>query len=213
MDKPPDEYLIPEWTFGQDIEKYIVKLKLAKAMELFGDDKTLIFYSLSKSNRQDLILTLTEDEKTKLDEFIQFLQRTFGPTIGEKRSMFENIRQNEEESVAEYFKRVELSYFRSKDIPIPSQMEEYQKEDVRHAFLKGLRSREAHRLLKLNPGTIDYTSLATTAADLEASLQDLERGNEQPVLKVVAEQDMMNRIRDLEEKLYALQRRHEDETN
>lgn len=61
---------------------------------------------------------------------------------------------------------------------IPSQMEEYQKEDVRHAFLKGLRSREAHRLLKLNPGTIDYTSLAMTAADLEASLQDLERGNE-----------------------------------
>ena len=178
MEKPPDEYLIPEWSAGEDIEKYIMKLKISKEMELFDDDKSLIFYSLSKSNRQDLILTLTEDEKTKLDDFMKFLQKTFGPTIGEKRSMFENIRQNEEESVAEYFKRVELSYYRSKDIPIPSQMEEYQKEDVRHAFLKGLRSREAHRLLKLNPGTIDYTSLATTAADLEASLQDLERGNE-----------------------------------
>ena len=213
MDKPPDEFLIPEWIFGEDIEKYIMKLNLAKEMDLFKDDKTLIFYSLTRSNRQDIITTLTEDQKAKLGDFTEFLREVFGPTIGEKRSIFENIRQNEEESVAEYFKRVELSYFRSKDIPIPSQMEEYQKEDIRHAFLKGLRSRETHRLLKLNPGTIDYTSLATTAANLEASLQDLERGNEQPVLKVVAEQDMMNRIRDLEEKLYALQRRHEDETN
>lgn len=111
MEKPPDEYLIPEWSAGEDIEKYIMKLKISKEMELFDDDKSLIFYSLSKSNRQDLILTLTEDEKTKLDDFMKFLQKTFGPTIGEKRSMFENIRQNEEESVAEYFKRVELSYY------------------------------------------------------------------------------------------------------
>ena len=213
MDKPPDEYLIPEWIFGEDIEKYISKLKIAKTMKLFNDDKTLILYSLTKSNRQDLILTLAEDEKKKLDDFVKFLQRTFGPTNGEKRSMFENIRQNEEESIAEYFKRVESTYFRSKNIEIPQPMENHQQEDVKWAFLKGLRNRQTYRLMKLNPGTIDYASLAKTAADLDASLQDLEGRNEQAVLKVADEEDLTNRIRDLEEKLYTLQRRHEDESH
>ena len=175
-------------------------------------DKTLIFYSLTRINRKDVITTLTQDQKEKLDNFTAFLRETFGPTIGEKRSMFENIRQNEEKSIAEYFKRVELTYFRSKNIEVPQPMEEHQQEDVKWAFLKGLRNRQTYRLMKLNPGTIDYASLAKTAADLDASLQDLEGRNEQAVLKV-ADEDLTNRIRDLEEKLYALKRRHEDENH
>ena len=126
MSKSPREFMVPEWASGEDIEKYITKLELAKEMTLFETDKLLIFYSLTRSERQDVITTLTEDQKTKLDDFIEFLRETFGPTIGEKRSIFENIKQNEEESIAEYFKRVELSYFRSKGIPVPQTLESHQ---------------------------------------------------------------------------------------
>ena len=58
--------------------------------------------------------------------------------------------------------------------------------------------------MKLNPGTVDYTALATTAAGLDASLQDLERGNEQAVLKVAAEEtrrEEHQKIQELEKQL------------
>ena len=115
MNNVPD-YMIPEWS--GDIESYINRLTLAKEMELFGSDKNLIFHSLLRSNKQELILTLTQDQKTKLDDFIRFLRTNFGPSVGEKRYTFENISQNEEENISEYFKRVELSYFRSKNLNV-----------------------------------------------------------------------------------------------
>lgn len=89
MSKSPREFMVPEWASGEDIEKYITKLELAKEMSLFENDKLLIFYSLTRSKRQDVITTLTEDQKTKLDDFKEFLRETFGRTIGEIRSIFE----------------------------------------------------------------------------------------------------------------------------
>ena len=148
--------MIPEWVASEDIEKYIIKLALAKEMQLFDDDKNLIFCSLTRSNKQELILTLTQDQKSKLDNFIAFLRTSFGPSVGEKRYTFENILQNEEENISEFFKRVELSYFRSKNISIPSTMLPHQRADIEWAFLKGLRNRETYRLLKLSPAAIEY---------------------------------------------------------
>ena len=51
MSKSPREFMVPEWASGEDIEKYITKLELAKKMSLFENDKLLIFYSLTRSKR------------------------------------------------------------------------------------------------------------------------------------------------------------------
>ena len=208
MNNVPD-YMIPEWS--GDIESYINRLTLAKEMELFGSDKNLIFHSLLRSNKQELILTLTQDQKTKLDDFIRFLRTNFGPSVGEKRYTFENISQNEEENISEYFKRVELSYFRSKNLSIPSTMAAYQKADIQWAFLKGMRNREAYRLLKLNPATIAYENLATVAAETEASLKDLERGEVNPVHAIDdSDENLARRINALQEQLDYLKKSYQN---
>ena len=51
MSNSPREFMVPEWASGEDIEKYITKLELAKEMSLFENDKLLIFYSLTRSKR------------------------------------------------------------------------------------------------------------------------------------------------------------------
>ena len=66
-------------------------------------------------------------------------------------------------------------YFRSKNLTIPVKIPDYQQEDIKFQFLKGMKNREANRLMKLNPSDVNYNDLAATAAELDASIQDLKQ--------------------------------------
>ena len=176
MIDPPEwghAYLVPEWQ--KDVNEYILQLELAKEMMVFQTDQTLIYHSLVKSNKTDVLVNLTKIERGSLEEFVKYLRTNYGPTTAQLRRQFEEIEQKDNESMHQYFKRVELAYFRSKNLAIPATIPDYQQEDIKWKFLSGMKNRETFRLMKLNPTHINYNDLASTAAELDASLKDLER--------------------------------------
>ena len=174
MIDPPElaYYLVPEWQ--DDVIEYISRLQMAKEMKVFQTDQTLIYHSLVKSNRTDVVVNLTKLEREDLDEFVKFLRTNYGPTTAQLRREFDSLEQKQDESMHQYFKQCELMYYRSKNLTIPTTIPDYQQEDIKWQFLKGMRNREVHRLMKLNPSHIHYNDLATTAAELDASIQDLK---------------------------------------
>ena len=166
-------YLVPEWK--EDVNTFTEGLKLAKEMMVFQKDQTLIYHGLIKSNKSDILVNLKKTEREDLDEFVKYLRTNYGPTTAQLRREFQNMVQKQDESMHQYFKRCELMYFRSKNLTIPVKIPDYQQEDIKFQFLKGMKNREAYRLMKLNPSHVNYNDLAATAAELDASIQDLKQ--------------------------------------
>ena len=89
MIDPPElaYYLVPEWQ--DDVIEYISRLQMAKEMKVFQTDQTLIYHSLVKSNRTDVVVNLTKLEREDLDEFVKFL-RTNETTNGKRNEGLSN---------------------------------------------------------------------------------------------------------------------------
>ena len=170
-----NDVLLPVFAENR-LEEYIFELTLAKTMKVCADEKTLIYTSLVKSGRVEMMQNLNVEQAENLDNFITYLRDTYGKTLPEQRQAFENVKQMDDEPIMDFFARVERLYFRSKGIEKPAgTFPGWMQEDVSHAFRSGLRNNEIRRLLMLNSATVQYADLAKTAKNYAAALKDINK--------------------------------------
>ena len=171
------EYLIPKWNKTRDnsLESYINALKQAKKLDLFQSDEQLIYSSLIKSDQQDLVEALAEEQKNDLDKFIEYLRERFGPTSQEQRIAYDLMKQEPEESEFDWFRRCEDGYFKSRSMSLPTgnNFTDIMKQDIVYKFVSGLYNREVLRLMRLN-NSAAYKDVAKIARGYATSLRDLE---------------------------------------
>ena len=145
-------------------------------MGVMNDEKILIYCAMTRSNKSGLLEGLTT-EKDTIDNFVEWLRASFGPTQGQQRMSFQSMRQGANESEMDFFIRCEKSYFRSRGMAKPNgnNFSQYMKEDIRHGFLTGLRNKEVKRLLWVNNSSVDYEEIARLAKTYATSLVDIEK--------------------------------------
>ena len=107
------EYLIPKWKVGDPngLEQYITELKGAKAMNITQNDKMLIYASMVKSEKSEILESLTDEQKEDLDQFVTFLRDSFGPTGQEQRFQFQDLKQQADENETNYFFEMRKNLF------------------------------------------------------------------------------------------------------
>ena len=174
-------FLVPKWSVSdpKGLECYISELRQAKAMEVLSSDSMLIYCSIVKSGKTEILDALTPTQKSDLDEFITYLMITYGPTQQERRIAFQRLKQEPQENCIDFFQRCEKEYFRSKNMSKPNGPEflDTYKEDIKFAFTQGLANREIKKLMFLNSATVAYEQIGTTARNYAASLRDLQTAN------------------------------------
>ena len=171
------EFLVPKWTSNDPngLESFISELRTAKAMEILSEDKMLIYASMMKSNRSEILETLTNEQMNNLEDFITYLRSSFGPSQQETRFGFQRLKQEEDEDSVNFFIRTEKMYFQSKNMRKPNGeafLNDY-KEDIRFQFIQGLRNPEVKRLMYLNGSSLSYNEVSLTARNYEVNLKDL----------------------------------------
>ena len=172
------EFLVPKWSVSDPngLEGFITELRSAKAMQVLSSDSMLIYCSMVKSGKSEILEALTEEQKSDLDEFIAYLQTSFEPTQQERRIGFQRLKQKPNENCVNYFLRTEKEYFRSKNMvkPVGQLFLNTYKEDIKFAYVQGLADKEIKKLMYLNNATVAYEEIATTARNYAVSLRDLQ---------------------------------------
>jgi len=211
MEKPA-EFLVPKWDETEDngLRIFIDKIKNVKSLKLFAEDKNLIYASLAKSNKEHLYNSLTEDQKTKYDHFIKYLNATFGKTLNGQRQNFHNIRQKVGELETSFIKRVESEYFACKGVEVPNgtDYKDYYKSDIRFQFLTGLLNPQVKRQILLHGDDIEFKNLGIRARNYAVNVKDLE--NEVYSINVISgnkleESKLLNKLDELCEKILQIQ--------
>ena len=171
--------MVPRWTQNDagGLESYITELKSAKAMQVLSTDAMLIYASLVKSGRSEVLGTLNDEQKTDLNQFVAYLRNSFGPSQHEQRSRFQRLKQDEDENCIDYFLKCEKIYFQSQNMPKPTGndfLDQY-KEDIKFQYVQGLKDPEVKRLMVLNTTTIEYNDIPNTARNYSTSLRNLNK--------------------------------------
>ena len=191
------EYLIPRWNTADDngLEDFILGLESALEMGVIRNEKMLIYCAMTRSGKTSVLDGLTT-EKESVQAFAAWLREHFGPTPSQQRLNFNNLRQKTSQSEVDFFMEIETKYFRSRGItkPVGNGFTDHMKNDIRFAFIQGLRNREVTRLLYVNGETVEYERLATLAKTYATALDDVNK-----VFSVRTSN--VNRINGLERKL------------
>lgn len=157
------------------LEQYLAELLEAKNLNIFESENLLIYGSLHKSKKIDIYLSLTEAEKLSIDLFGKHLRHNYGSTEDEKRAEYATLQQKDGESPPEFLRRLERNYFQLKGLSVPSQLEEYEKSDIKWTYISGLANPEVKKHMLLKDST--YETLGVDARKIEKQLNGLYHKN------------------------------------
>ena len=169
---------IPELssTSYEDIQNYAYDIKkFKKLMKGQWTDEEIIFSSLVKSKKTGLKISMTKEEETEVDKFIEFLYSSFGYS---PQTMWKNLRQvkqGENENALQFFNRVVNLFYACRKTEVPETIndESYQQE-IRNIFITGLKNVELRKQLNMNEVGIDFAKLGPTAQSYENGLKAAE---------------------------------------
>ena len=131
-----------------------------------GDtDRLLIYSSLQKSNLFYIFTSLSEAQKNDLEKFAVFIRHNFSESTDEQRARLSSMQQMESESPSDFLRKCEKTYFRIRGIEVPQTLNEWQKADIKHHFISGLRSLEVKTQLIID--STPYEQLGTRARQIE----------------------------------------------
>ena len=122
---------------------YVKELYQFKKLNLIQNDGILIFSSLKESKRSNLYEELSDDERTDINKFCQYLINNYGGTPESQRRLLDKISQGRNETCQSYFRRAAAMYFHSRRLSftpnILNIVDQNQQRDITYYFLKGLR--------------------------------------------------------------------------
>ena len=172
--------LVPIWkdTCSQDsLESYLAQMSAAKDFGICKSDtdRLLIYRSLQKSNLFDIFTSLSEVQKNDLDKYAAFIRHNFSESRDEQRARLSSLQQSESETASEFLRKCEKTYFRIRGIEVPQTLNEWQKADIKHHFIVGLRSVEVKTQLIID--STPYEQLGTRARQIESLSQFSKNSN------------------------------------
>ena len=173
--RPPTKDYAPKLggSSYDNLENYIAALGRAKDLNLFENEKILIYASIVASGKEEWFSALTQDQYT-VDEFAKFLRTNFGLSGTDLRRQVRNSRQEIGESPGIFLGRIERNYFRTKKQFVPGKVdiEDWEKEDIRDIFINGLRDNEIKKKMRFLEKMITYDELAAYATQFSQANQD-----------------------------------------
>ena len=179
--KSPQSYQVPKWEPGYEgLRNFLDQLDVCKSLNIFESDADLIYSSLCRSDRPELYSQLPKEEKESLEKFAKFINKTFGPSLHERKRRFNLLTQKEEEDEQQWFLRIIREYFAAKGLAVPpeSEFSAEHKSDITLSFIAGLKKPELKRLMKLRLDDFDenenFSSMGKIAQRKALSLRELD---------------------------------------
>ena len=215
--KSPQSYQVPKWEPGYEgLRNFLDQLDVCKSLNIFESDADLIYSSLCRSDRPELYSQLPKEEKESLEKFAKFINKTFGPSLHERKRRFNLLTQKEEEDEQQWFLRTIREYFAAKGLAVPpeSEFSAEHKSDISLSFITGLRRKDLKREMKLKMDDIDddnkdFFSMGKIAQRKALSLRELDNAiytiNGQSQIFTIDQDDDQDREVNLNDRIKELQ--------
>mgnify|MGYP000472820736 CR=1 FL=1 len=97
-----------------EIDNFRRNLENFKALDVYKNDRELIYQALNKSNKLNVYAELADSENSDLSKFKTFLRDTYGGNDLQMRQELSEIKQTANESYLSFFRRVLSVYYRSR---------------------------------------------------------------------------------------------------
>ena len=160
----------------EDIQNFANDIKTFK--KLIGNDwseEEIIFSALVKSKKTALKSSMTTDEETNIEKFIEFLFSNYGHSPQQMWKKLRNIKQNSGENVLQFFNRVVKLFFSCRRCEIPADIsDEAHQQEIRNIFISGLNNIELRKQLNMNEVNIKFKDLGKTAQSYDNGLKSAE---------------------------------------
>ena len=160
----------------EDIQNFAKDIKTFKKLTKGAwSEEEIIFSTLVKSKKTALTLSMTTDEETKIEKFIEFLYSNYGHSPQLMWKKLRNIKQNNEENVLQFFNRVVKLFYSCRKSEVPSTIsDEAHQQEIRNIFISGLNNIELRKQLNMNEVAINFTDLGKTAQSYSNGLKSAE---------------------------------------
>ena len=169
---------IPEiyGTEYEDIYNYAADLRtFKKLMKNDWTEEEIIFSSLVKSKKTSLKASMTNEEETKIDDFVKFLFTIHGHSSSEMWKKLRSIKQNNDENVLQFFNRVVKLFYACRNINVPETInDESHQQEIRNIFISGLHNIELRKQLNMNEVGITFENFGRTAQSYSNALKSAE---------------------------------------
>ena len=160
----------------EDIQNFAKDIKtFKKLMKGEWSEEEIIFSTLVKSKKTALTLSMTTEEETKIEKFIEFLYSNYGHSPQLMWKKLRSIKQNNEENVLQFFNRVVKLFYSCRKSEVPSTIsDEAHQQEIRNIFISGLNNIELRKQLNMNEVTIKFEDLGKTAQSYSNGLKSAE---------------------------------------
>ena len=113
------------------LEQSISAIKFAKSLNAVSESH-LIYLTIANSDCNNIITSLTNQQKTNVDSFISFLRQVFGANDNSLKQLenYESIKQESHEPDVVFFNRLLNSYFESRGKTMPASLDNIDATDA-----------------------------------------------------------------------------------
>ena len=192
--------LVPLWQKGSTeaekyrlLERYVDDMKYVKSMNIFSNERTLIYASLNKSNRTALMDVIPTEALSTVTLYLEYIEKAFGRPLLEVKKQLSELKKLDNESPHAFLTRIVKLYYKSlgykeaKTLNEIDQLDNHSAEkiDLVFYYLNGYNRPAVVRELKLRRNSITkVTQLADKSVDIERVLD-----SEKAINMVFAEED------------------------
>ena len=159
---------------AKNIDDFIEALTVIK--KYYKNEHSLILTILLKSKKMELIPLMSVSEREDIAMFSKFLRRFYNSTdYYSLREKYENLRQDQENSVV-YLRKVMRLYYISKNLEPPSElklvMNEAVQKDITYKFLRSLKSDSLAKEITLrDPSWNELPELSSRLEDIHRRIK------------------------------------------
>ena len=125
-----------------------------------------------KSKKTALKASMTNEEETKIDNFVKFLFTIHGHSSSEMWKKLRSIKQKNDENVLQFFNRVVKLFYACRNSNVPEAInDESHQQEIRNIFISGLNNIELRKQLNMNEVGITFENFGRTAQSYSNALQ------------------------------------------
>ena len=154
---------------ADQIENFTFAMRFADGLNAMPTTN-LLYQVLVKSNREDLLKTLSAEQLGCVEKFCEFIKEAYGDSSGsETWQRLGRICQGANESELIYYQRLLSIYYATRGKSIPAKIPDEDRNEITFRFISGLREPEVRRIMTQQKSEIAFEKLAKTAKNYRES--------------------------------------------
>ena len=155
---------------NESVNKYIFSMRYADSLSACPT-RNLIYMSLIKSNLEELLQTLSNEQLSEIEPFCDFIKQAYSDSSGNQQWRdLANVAQRDNESELLYLQRLLKAFYDVKGSQVPKVVPEADQDEIRHRFTAGLKVSEVKRLMTQQKAIINFDNLAKMAKHFRESI-------------------------------------------